>query len=226
MAELFDKEGNPLEAFDIDGNPIDEALTPDEADTRIQEAKDEAQGGFETKTQELQEQLTEKEDALKKAEEDLEKEKEKDKNFGKLRGTTEEKEKEAEALKEEVKGLKDEVEGIKTAAKAQPISVMIKEAAGDDEELEKKIKFHYDNFSVPEEDTEEKQKERVKNAHILAGGGAASSLGGNAISSGAGAAPGIKESESGKEKLTDPGASEVGEKLGISKEEQKKNKLI
>lgn len=227
MAELFDKEGNPIsEVFDSEGNPLDETLTPDEVEAKINEAKEEAKGEFETETQKLQGQIDEKETALKAAEEELEKEKEKDKNFGKLRGTAAEKEKEVETLKGEVKGMKEEIEGIKVDTKKQPVTVMIKKLAGDDEELEKKIKFHYESFNVPDDDTEEKQKERITNAYTLATGGKpVNPLSGEAVSSGGGVAPGGEELES-KGKLSDPGASDVGEKLGIPKESQRRHKLI
>ena len=44
VAEIFDKEGNPIEEiFDSEGNPIDETLTPEEAEAKIQEAKEENQ---------------------------------------------------------------------------------------------------------------------------------------------------------------------------------------
>lgn len=226
MAELFDKEGNPIEAvFDSEGNPIDETLTPDEVETKITEAKEEAQGTFDTETQKLQEQIDEKETSLKVAEEELEKEKEKGKNFGKLRQSTDEKEQEIKERKEEIKKLQERVEGVETATKEQPVTVMIKKLAGEDEELEKKIKFHYDSFAVPEEDDEEKQKERVTNAYTLATGGKpVNPLTGEAISSSGGTVPGAPVGEQGK--LSDPGASNVGEKLGLTKEEQRRHKLI
>jgi len=227
MAELFDKDGEPIvEVFDSAGNPIDETLTPEEVDQKIDEAKEEAKGEFDTEIQKLQDEKEEKETALAAAEEALGKEKEKDKNFGKLRGSTEEKEKEIGVLKEEVTGLKDKVEGIEKSAKSQPVNVMINKLAGNDEELKKKIKFYYDNFTIPEEDDEEKQKERVTNAYTLAAGGKpVNPLSGDAISSGGGVAPGGEEPSS-KGKLSSEEASELGEKLGISKIEQRRHKLI
>ena len=225
--ELFDKEGNPIpEVFDSQGNPLDETLTPDEVEAKIEEAKEEAKAAFEGKTEELQTKLNEKEDSLKATEEELEKERNKDKNFGKLRGKTAEKEKEAEELREEIKGLKEAVEGIRIDTKKQPVRDMISKLAEGDGELEKKINFYYESFTTPDDDTSEKQKERIANAYTLATGSRpVNPLSGDVISSSGGMTPGIKGSE-GKGKLSSEGASDVGEKLGVSKEDQRRNKLI
>lgn len=225
--ELYDKEGNPLEdIYDQDGNPINETLTPEEVEQKIQDAKDEVAGEHQTKVEGLEADLEEKNTLLKTAEESLGKEQEKDKNFGKLRGKKEEEEGKVKDLEGVVEVLKKDIDGIKTDAKRQPVNTIINKLAGDDEELKKKIKFHYASFVVPEEDTEEKQKERIDNAYTLASGLApTNSLSGEAVGSGGGNAPGTKEVES-KGKLSSTEASELGEKMGISLKEQKRNKLI
>lgn len=226
MAELFDKSGNPIsEVFDVEGNPIDEILTSDEVDKKIEEAQEEAKEDYQKDIDTFKEELNEKEEALKVAEEALAKEQEKDKNFGKLRGTTAEKEKKVEELTEQIKGLTDKITGIETETKRQPVNAMIGKLAGEDEELKKKIKFHYESFAIPEEDTEEKQKERVVNAYTLATGGKPiNPLTGEAISSGGGVAPGGEEP--GSEGKLSEGGKEVAGKLGIEEKDLKRHKLI
>ena len=85
MTEIYDKNGDPVEVFDIDGNPVEEALTQEEVNQRIQDAKDELSADSEAKISELQEKLDEQKESLASYEEQLGKEKEKDKNFGNLR---------------------------------------------------------------------------------------------------------------------------------------------
>ncbi len=224
MAELFDKDSNPItEIFDSEGNPIDEALTPGEVEQKLQEAKDEAKGEFDTEIQKLQTEKEEKETALKTAEEDLAKELDKGKNFGGLRKKTDEKEKEVETLKEELKGIKEEVAGIKTDAKKQPIAMLVDKIVGDDEELKEKIEFFLKTFVIPDDDTEEKQKERIAYAYTLAmGGQPINPLTGEAISSEGGVAPGA--SPVVPEKISE-GAKNVAKNLGISDKDLKQNKL-
>ena len=225
MVDLHDKDGNLIEeVFDSEGNLIDEALTPEEVDKKIDDAKEETKEDYQKDIDAVKEDLEEKEESLKKAEEDLEKEQEKDKNFGKLRKSTEEKEKEASGLKEEIQGLTEKIDGIEKDTKRQPVNVMIDKLADNDEELRGKIKFHYENFSIPDDDTEEKQKERVANAYTLAAGAKAENpLTGDAVSSGGGAAPGAEPEDKGK---ISEGAKNVAKNLGIEDKDLKKHKLI
>ena len=100
----------------------------------------------------------------------------------------------------------------------------IKKMSGGDEELEKKVKFYYDQFATPDEDTDEKREERVKNALTLATGAKpVNPLGGSAISSAGGATPGIPAG--GQDKISE-GAKDVAGKLGISEKTLKKHKVI
>ena len=223
--ELFDKDNNPIEeVYDSEGKEIEEVVTGAEAKQQVEDAKEEAKADYEADTTALKEELDENKETLKIAQEDLEKEQEKDKNFGKLRGAALEKEKEVQAQKEKVEALEKKFEGLEATTKTQPINTMIKKLSGEDEELEKKIKFHYDSFTVPVEDTEELQKERIKNAVILAGGGeTANPLTGGVVSSAEGVAPGGEMPIEGK--LSDPAAEGIAHKMGISDQELKKAKL-
>ena len=222
MAEIYDKNGELLEAYDSEGNPIDEVKTPEEIAQQIQDAKEEAEAEHQTQLEKIQEEKDEAKEALKAMEESLEKEKDKDKNFGKLRGAALEKEKEVQAQKDKIEELSKKFEGLEATSKAQPVNMRIKEVAGGDEELEKKIKFHYNSFATPEEDTEELQKERIKNATILATGGEkqADPLTGGVVASGGGVAPGgVASGETGK--LSDSSAKNVGKKMGLTDKEMK-----
>ena len=219
MADLYNKEGEQIEElFDSEGNPIDNLQTPEEIEQQIQDAKDEAKADYDADTTALKDEIEEGKEALKIAQEDLAKEQEKDKNFGKVRGKAEK----VDELTETVKTLNEKLTGLEATTKSQPINTMIKEKAGGDIEMEKKIKFHYNSFTIPDEDTEELQKERVKNAIILAGGGEnpVNPLEGGVVSSGGGVAPGGPEpGESGK--LSTPEAKNVGKKMGLTDKEMK-----
>jgi len=223
MVEIYDKDGNPIpEVYDEEGNPIDETLTPEEVEAKIQEAKEEAKGELESEFEKLQSDLKEKEEGLLKAQEELEKEKEKEKNFGKLNKITKKKEEKVEKLEEQIANLQAEIQGVKKGSEEKSVNAMIDKIVGEDAELKKKIKFYYDSFAVPEDDTEEQKAERVKNAHILATGGQNIKMGSDAIGTGSGQAP---EEPKNQGKLSE-GARDVAYQLGIDDKELKKNKLI
>lgn len=217
---LYNKDGDPIEAFDIDGNLLDETLTQGELEEKLSEAKE----AYQIDVEEVKNQLSDKEESLKLMEEELGKEKEKDKNFSNLRKSREEKETEANNLKDEIKGVKEEINSLKKGTENDNINNVINELTGEDGELKKKVKHYYDNFITPEDDNLEKRKERVMNAYTLASGSRpANPLSGGAISSSGGTFP--DEVIGGGEKLSGSARS-VATKLGISDNDLKRHKLI
>lgn len=173
MAELYDADGNPIEA-----------LTPEEVEERLNEVKEE----FQQTIEEVQQELQEKEEALQAAQEELEKEREKDKNFGKLRQKTKEKEDLVEKLTKELEEIKTKLGEMEKGVKVSQVEAAIKEMVGGDPEDVKKVKFYYDQF-VGEPENEEKMRERIKNAMILAGIGGKTPLSGEAFGTGGGQPP-------------------------------------
>ena len=225
MAELYDKDNNPIEeVYDADGNPVDEILTPDEVDQRINDAKEETKADYEVDIQDLQSKLDEKEQELKQAQEELAKAGNKDHNFKNLRDKKEEKEGEVAELKNQISELKQTFEKQSSQSKDNWLTTSIEKIAGDDKDLAEKIRFHYDQFVVPQEDTLQKQEQRLKSAYTLAVDSSGNALSSDAIASGgAGKQP---TPSGGGGKLNDPGAVEVAKNLGIDEKTLRKNKLI
>ena len=226
MGELYDKDGNLIEeVYDSEGNAIDETLSSDEIATKVDEAKEEVKGEYDGKIQEFEAKLEEKEEALRVSKEEFEKEKDKDKNFGNLRGKNDDKKKEIEILQGEVSVLKEDLKGFKESTIKQPVNAMIEKISKGDVDVKKKVQFYYDGFTVPEDDTEENQFERVANAYTLATGSKPENvLRSDVVHSGGGVAPGENLTEN-KEKISE-GAKGVAEGLGISDKSLKKHKLI
>lgn len=222
MAELYDKDGNAVEA-----------LTQEEVDAKLDEARVEATRVAQEAAGGLQTQLDEKETALTKALADLEEEKKKDKNFGNQRKVVEDKLKEIDTLKGDVEKIKKEYEikfaEVATSGRKKMIDNMIVELAGNDKNTKDKIQFFLDTFKAIDEtgkkpeDIEKEIQERVKNAYIIATGGKpANPLGPSAISSAGGMTPIINASG---DKLNSE-QQDLAHKLGIDDATMKKHKLI
>lgn len=149
MAELFDADGNVVEA-----------LTKDEAETLAQQKADEL--------------LKQKQEEFKQKEEELEKLKTKDYNWQKLRAMTkEEKEKMKEserAILEKQEELDTKFNELESSRKKEVIDTMLEAYAGDDEELRKKILINYDRIKDPDAD-KESIKRKMKDAFILSNEG-------------------------------------------------------
>lgn len=134
MTELYDEEGNAIEAF-----------TQKDMDARIEEIT----AGHDEKVSELTEKL--------------EKEEAKEKNFAKLREqkkeVSEEDKKKEEKNATTIEDLKTQIEDAKGAGISKVLemqrSAVINELANGDEELAKKIEANYKLINKPEETAEE-----------------------------------------------------------------------
>lgn len=222
--DLYDKEGNLIDVYDSEGNKVDETLTPDEVDTKIEEAKEEAKATFQKDLEETQGKLNDKEDLLKQKEEELAKLSGKDTNFGKLK---ESKEKEIETLKTQINALEGKIGEISKGVQEKDIVNAINNIAGGNAELAGKIKFYFDQFTVPQDDTPEKRAERLKNAVTLATGMKPSenALAGGVAGTGMGE-PLIPTMDGGDGGKLSKDAIEVAKNLGLDEKDLKKHKLI
>ncbi len=193
-------------------------ITQEKLDEKLEEFKSEkikeAEGVTETHKEELK-KLTDK---ITELEEDDGGDPKKKDNLVRLRKKAEAAE---EILKKVDEKYKGELDGIKKEIKDGKIDSAIKRIVGDDTELQDKVKLHYDNFKGEPKDAKE-VKERIENAYILATGSKpVSSLSSDVIGTGKGGFPRTEI----KGKISEDGAS-VAEKLGISKEDLKKHKLL
>jgi hypothetical protein len=211
MAQLYDGDGNPIEAFTPEEveKQLDQARK--EGEEKVEEAKATAKEETQSEMEVLQKQITEKE-------EEMERLSKKDANFGALRKIKEDletklttKEKEFDAKIEEIKalGAKEKVESL--------ASVL---AAGDTE-LKDKIVFHYNSFQGTPQN-EEELKKQMENAFILATGSKPADIS-NLFPTSSGFVPKPPTDASGKGELSDA-AKEVGQKMGITDEEEKRAK--
>jgi len=205
--------------FNEDKEEVEGALTPEEAEEKIREAKEETQQELNEKVETLEGDLEDTKNLLTEAEEELEKEKGKDKNFGKVRGKVDEKEKRIKELTEKQTILETRIAEIGKGAEAGTVKQTADKLAKGNEELSKKISHYYNQLTVPEKDTEELKSERFKNAFVLAIGGTAG-MGSEAIGSGIGTPP---ETPKG-EKLSEE-AKDLAGKLGVSDKTLKKHNL-
>ena len=185
MVELFDSEGNAIEAF-------------------TKEEHEEA----------LKQEIDKKDEELKIVNEKLEGLTNKDANFKALREEKEKIEKENKELKGQ---LSEQIVGIKSSIEKDKIDNTISVMAAGDEEVAKKIKFHYDRIIKPE-DTDEEKKAKLGDAFKLALGGDKTPdvLSSTMSAAGAGKIVGNKTSFS-------PELIELGNKFGLSEEDIKKH---
>lgn len=221
-----------MELYDKDGNIV-EALTNEEVEEKLNQAKEEVKSETQATINDLQVKLTDKETALSSAQEELEKEKGKDKNLAGQRKVIEDKVKEIDTLKTDIEKLKTDYatrfENIEKKGKEKMIANMIDELAGADKNLGEKIKFYHGTFrpidetNKKPEEIEKEIQERIKNAYTLATGGkAVSPLTPAAISSAGGATPVINPSG---EKINAE-QQDLAHKLGIDDATLKKHKLV
>ena len=91
-------------------------------------------------------------------------------------------------------------------------------------DLKKKIDYYYNSFTTPQDDNDEKKRERIQNAYTLAAGGKpVNPLSGDAIASGGGVAPGTEPKNEGK---ISEDAKKVAENMGIDEKDLRRHKLI
>lgn len=212
-----------VELYDADGNLVEGALTEEEVNQKIEDAKKEAEEGLSKEVEALKEEHTKKEEELqeqiKETQEELEKVGKKDYNWQKLREKKDELE---SALKKEREETDKKIEEVKGEIRGNKVDGAIKKLTGESEELFDKVKFYYKRFEGEPKD-EEDFKSRISDAFLLATGGKESSpLTSERIGTGIGQPPGAKGT---KGKLTE-GGKEVAEKMGISDDELKKEGLL
>ena len=207
-----------MELYDSEGNPV-EALTPEEVEAKLDEAKREVEQQKEEEISQIQSEFEETVDSLeqqiKEKEEEMNKLSNKDYNFKKLRESKEELEK---RLAEERSKVDEKINAIKGELTDQQITQKIKEAVGGDEELVKQTKYWLDQFKPAEG---EGIDERIQAAITLATGGKGV-LNSQAISSAGGFTPTPQKTE-GK---ISPEAVDVAHKMGLSDKDLKEHKLI
>jgi seryl-tRNA synthetase len=180
MTGVFNEEGDPIETFDEDGNPI-EVLSKTEAEAKIEEVKLES----EQKTADLTDKMEELKAQIAEKSKEMGNEDDKSKNFNLLRKSRNELQEELDKTKTELSAYRDdstkEIEAIKQTISGKVLEDRIKELAGNDPEMMKKVKFHFNNFKADTETDpvkrEENISERIKSAMILAGGGSRNILG-------------------------------------------------
>jgi len=200
MVELFDKEGNVVEAFSA------EELQA-QKDAAIEEFK-QANPDKSSELEILQSQLREKEDELVKL-------RGKDTNFENLRKQKNAAEKAAEELRREIDekigAVKKEVlDGVMKDHYNETIGVL----AGNDEELKKKIEFHYNRLqdsAVTKDEVSKKLRDAWVLATKLDDPGALNS---SVISSGGVSKLNIKNTQ----KFT-PEEKAIGAKFGLSEKD-------
>lgn len=155
---------------------------------------------------EAQKQLIEKETEIKKLQE-------KDTNFSKFKTETE---KEKEAREAEIKKLQGDVDGLRGTMVGNFKGELLKQYAGTDVDLAKKIEDEYKTFAG-EATTNEEIAARMEKAAKLLGVEPAHSVTGAAFS-----ALGNRGIDVGKENVIPDDVKEVGAKMGISEEDYKK----
>lgn len=128
---------------------------------RLEQVKEETRKEWETK-------LREKEEELNRLKSEFEGLDDKDRNFAKLRAQIKDKEKQIEALKEE---FSSEIRKLRTSLQEKSVQEMINNLVGSDEELREKVLYHFNRLSGKDDDPEDVQ-ERIKDAYLLATGGA------------------------------------------------------
>lgn len=210
--------------YDEDGQEVDGLLTEEEATKKIDEAKAEQQKAFEAQ----QAESTQKIDTLNKSLEDTkakieaaedagEGSDDKDKNLANLRNKL----KETEAALESEKKANEERWN---TVQADKVAAAIKQAAGNDEELAKKIEHEYSTtLSGVNALTAEEISKKVASAAKLAGGpvdtpspldiaagGGSRGIGSSGIANPGGGKP-ITEQD-----------KQFGQKLGLSPDDYKK----
>jgi uncharacterized secreted protein with C-terminal beta-propeller domain len=149
MAELYDEEGNPVEA-----------LTAEEVEAKVQEATEAAK--------------TEVNDQLVEKEAELEKLRSKETNFANLRTKTEKQTEQESELQKRIAEMEGKIEEAKGAG-AQVFLDSVKDKsieglADGDEVLQAKIEEQYEVLNLPTA-TEAQINERVRRAYLLASEG-------------------------------------------------------
>ena len=211
MSELFDANGNPIEAF-----------TKDEVESKIEETKTQLQ----QETKDQLEDLTSEINTLKKEKEELLGKKDfltdEDKNWANVRNMIKERDSKISTLESQITEI---TEGVSKKFDAKKLEDTIRSLSDGNTDIESKIRFHFDRIKPsPESEKDPAKREvdftkRIEDAYILATGGKASGgLGGPEISSEGGFVPSLP-GKSGQ-KLSE-GGKQVGKKFGLTDDDLK-----
>jgi len=185
-----------------------EVFSPEEIEEREVAAKEAAVEQYKTEHPDNSEEIEKLQEELKTATEELGKEKNKDKNFGKLR----------EAKEEIEKKLADAIGGVEKKFEDRDLSAAIGSLTNGDDELAKKAKHHFEKtLAAVVTKTPEEFAAKVQDAMLLARGPQGGGTGGAFHSGGAG----MRTSKPVGEPLS-AAAAEVAKKMGITAEDAKK----
>jgi len=211
--------------YDANGQPVEGVLSKEEVEELQKSIEETKAAEIQAIKDEAAEERARLEEELNNAKEALTKVDDKNLNFKNLREakkTAEEKLVELETqMTDKLKELENKLTATSEKAK---VDILIDKMVGDDDELKKKVKFHYDNFKDSPKD-EDELKERITNSYILATGSKPSDdLPAGAVSSGGGTPPKPEMPLTGK--LESEESKEVAKNLGISDDDLKKHKLI
>jgi len=197
MAELYDEDGNPVEA-----------LTKEETDAAVAKAAEEAKAAVKAET----------DTKVKELEEQLQKAKDKETNFAKLRTKTEARENEEVSLKETIASLEKKMEEAKGAGVTTYLDTVredeIKALADGDAELEKALRANYDILNMPTT-TKAQIQERAKQALRLS-----SDIGEGKVKAPSG--PGRPIRQTGSDETPSDDLLGFSSRFGVSKEDFEK----
>lgn len=211
-----------VEAYDADGNLIEGVMSAEEVQQKIESEKSE----LADKITEISTQLETASTEAANAKAELEKISKTDKNWNTARKAKDEADEKVKQLSEKVQSLEGQLGTIAKQTEEKELNQAINLMAGGDPELAKKISHHYSKFAKPE--NEEQKQELLRSAFVLATGGKpAQAPSGGAFGSGSGSGnPAYDIPKEGGQKLSTPEASEVGQKMGLTPEEQKQAGLV
>ena len=234
MVEIFDEQGNTIEAFDADNNPID-VFGKTEVDEKVDEVKTELEEKAETAKTEYEEKVVKKDEEIEKIKKDIEEGEggDKGKNLSALRQAKDKAEEDKEKISGEFETFKKEmnekVEGIHSAVSNKKIDDAIVKTVGDDKEMQDKVRIHFNRIKPLDTADPEKIEEdfgiRMKQAHILAGGGGIANAVGNVAATEGGYIP-SPAGEATAESPTGDLADMMKRKMGITDKEIRDHKKV
>ena len=200
MSEIINKDGVDVEVF-----------TPEEVEAQKEEARLEAIEAYKAEN-------PDKSGELEKLNKELEGFKSKDLNFGNLRKQKEDAEKKVAdilaGVDEKINSVKKDVlEGVMKDHREETLNSL----TGGDEELKKKVEYHYNRLGDVASTKSEINK-KLNDAYLLATGGTSEDISTNVFSSGGVGKLKTKVSET---KLT-PEEKAIGAKFGLKDEDFKR----
>jgi len=179
MVQIYDDQGNAIEGFDEEGNPI-EIFGKEEVDEKIEETKAELEEKIEETKLTYEEKVTAKDEEIERIKADIKDGEagDKAKNLTGLRKKLEDAEAARNAVESKFETFKTEMEdkvaGIHSAVSNKKIDDAISNLTTD-KEMQDKVRIHFNRIKPIDTADPIKIEEdfniRMKEAHILAGGG-------------------------------------------------------